>query len=363
MHKPLFLLAAAGLLLASQTAGADEASVRKAFVAKFPKAEVHSVTKLPYLGLYEIIVEGEVLYADDNFDYLIDGNIISTKNHEQPDRAEEAQALGDSVHRAAARARNQEGQGQRRAQDGGVLRSRLPILQARRGRPGQARQRHDLHVPLPDRVPAPQSSRRGQAHLVLAGQGSRPGTTTCCGASPPAPTAAARIRWTRSSTTARRRGSTARPRWCSRAALAYPVPFLRRRSRAISTRRRTRGGGPGAARGRRCEDARSRLALAVVASAVLHWVLMYGVTVRAPEPSIPPLIGRLQPEPSRPRRVRQPDSPAGTAGSCLATQRQPNREPRGACHWSASSPTRRRRRRKKYPRPRRPCACSGFGAA
>jgi thiol:disulfide interchange protein DsbC len=79
MHKPLFLLAAAGLLLGSQAAGADEASVRKAFVAKFPKAEVHSVTKLPYLGLYEIIVEGEVLYADDNFDYLIDGNIISTK--------------------------------------------------------------------------------------------------------------------------------------------------------------------------------------------------------------------------------------------------------------------------------------------
>ena len=79
MHKPLFILAAAAVLLASQVAGADEASVRKAFAAKFPKAEVQSVTKLPYLGLYEIVVEGEVLYADENFDYLIDGNIISTK--------------------------------------------------------------------------------------------------------------------------------------------------------------------------------------------------------------------------------------------------------------------------------------------
>ena len=79
MLKPLLTLAAAAVLLASQIAGADEASIRKAFAAKFPKAEVQSVTKLPYLGLYEVVVEGEVLYADENFDYLIDGNIISTK--------------------------------------------------------------------------------------------------------------------------------------------------------------------------------------------------------------------------------------------------------------------------------------------
>jgi thiol:disulfide interchange protein DsbC len=79
MPKSLLTLAAAAVLLASQIAGADEASIRKAFSAKFPKAEVQSVTKLPYLGLYEIVVEGEVLYADESFDYLIDGNIISTK--------------------------------------------------------------------------------------------------------------------------------------------------------------------------------------------------------------------------------------------------------------------------------------------
>lgn len=79
MLKRLLTLAAAAVLLAGQTAGADEASLRKAFAAKFPKAEVQSVTKLPYLGLYEIVVEGEVLYADENFEYLIDGSIISTK--------------------------------------------------------------------------------------------------------------------------------------------------------------------------------------------------------------------------------------------------------------------------------------------
>ncbi len=79
MFKRIFSLAAATLLMASLTAGADEASVRKAFSAKFPKAQVQSVTKLPYLGLYEIVVEGQVLYADEDFAYLVDGNIIATK--------------------------------------------------------------------------------------------------------------------------------------------------------------------------------------------------------------------------------------------------------------------------------------------
>ena len=74
------LAAAACLLAASGMAGANEAAVRKAFAAKFPKAQVQSVTKLPYLNLYEIVVEGEVLYADEKFEYVIDGSIISTKN-------------------------------------------------------------------------------------------------------------------------------------------------------------------------------------------------------------------------------------------------------------------------------------------
>jgi thiol:disulfide interchange protein DsbC len=74
------LAAAACLLAGSSVAGANEAAVRKAFTAKFPKAQVQSVTKLPYLNLYEIVVEGEVLYADEKFEYVIDGSIISTKN-------------------------------------------------------------------------------------------------------------------------------------------------------------------------------------------------------------------------------------------------------------------------------------------
>lgn len=79
MHfRSASLLALAALLLAT-LAHADEATVRKALAAKFPKAQVQSVTKLPYLGLYEVVIDGEVLYADEDFEYIIDGNIIATK--------------------------------------------------------------------------------------------------------------------------------------------------------------------------------------------------------------------------------------------------------------------------------------------
>jgi thiol:disulfide interchange protein DsbC len=68
------------LLLAATVACADESSVRKSVQAKFPRANVQTVTKLPYLGLYEVVVNGEILYADENFDYMIyEGNIIETK--------------------------------------------------------------------------------------------------------------------------------------------------------------------------------------------------------------------------------------------------------------------------------------------
>jgi len=80
MLKRFVSLAAVVSLFAAAAANADEASIRKAVQAKFPQAEVQSITKLPYLGLYEIVVSNEILYADENFEYIIyEGNIIDTK--------------------------------------------------------------------------------------------------------------------------------------------------------------------------------------------------------------------------------------------------------------------------------------------
>jgi thiol:disulfide interchange protein DsbC len=67
------------VLLLSGVAGADEASIRAEFSKKYPQANIESITRTPYLGLYEMLVDGEVLYTDPDFNYMIVGSIIDTK--------------------------------------------------------------------------------------------------------------------------------------------------------------------------------------------------------------------------------------------------------------------------------------------
>jgi thiol:disulfide interchange protein DsbC len=67
------------LLLLSGVACADEASIRAEFLKKYPQANIESITKTPYLGLYEMLVDGEVLYTDPDFTFLIVGSLIETK--------------------------------------------------------------------------------------------------------------------------------------------------------------------------------------------------------------------------------------------------------------------------------------------
>ncbi|MEO8007050.1 MAG: DsbC family protein [Betaproteobacteria bacterium] len=67
------------LLLLSGVACADEASIRAEFSKKYPQATIESITKTPYLGLYEMLVDGEVFYTDSDFTYLIVGSVIETK--------------------------------------------------------------------------------------------------------------------------------------------------------------------------------------------------------------------------------------------------------------------------------------------
>ena len=66
--------------LLSGAACADEASIRAEIAKKFPKANVESVTKTSHLGLYEVVVDGQMFYADEAFNYLIDGSIIDTNS-------------------------------------------------------------------------------------------------------------------------------------------------------------------------------------------------------------------------------------------------------------------------------------------
>ena len=72
-----------GLLLAallSSSAFADEASLKKAVEAAYPKVHVESVTKTPYAGLYEVFLDGQIVYTDEKFSFLIaEGKLIDPK--------------------------------------------------------------------------------------------------------------------------------------------------------------------------------------------------------------------------------------------------------------------------------------------
>ena len=72
---PLALLAAVFLAV---PAHADEASVKKAMEAKLG-GKISSVTKTPYLGLYEIYADGQILYTDEKQSVIIAGALIDGK--------------------------------------------------------------------------------------------------------------------------------------------------------------------------------------------------------------------------------------------------------------------------------------------
>lgn len=75
-----YLLAA---LLAITTTGvsvADEASLKKAIEAAYPKFKVDSVTKTPYPGLYEVFMGGQIVYTDEKLNFLIaEGRLVDPK--------------------------------------------------------------------------------------------------------------------------------------------------------------------------------------------------------------------------------------------------------------------------------------------
>lgn len=53
-----------------------EAAIRKAIEPQLsPGTKIHSVTKTPYAGLYEVRAGGEIIYTDEQGKYLIMGNV------------------------------------------------------------------------------------------------------------------------------------------------------------------------------------------------------------------------------------------------------------------------------------------------
>jgi thiol:disulfide interchange protein DsbC len=72
------LALAAGLLIAG-TALAQEAVIRKNLSERLPNIKIDEVTKTAIPGLYEIRIGTDLLYSDEQGNYVIQGQIIDTR--------------------------------------------------------------------------------------------------------------------------------------------------------------------------------------------------------------------------------------------------------------------------------------------
>lgn len=78
MLKKIISIALMGAF--STIAIADEASVKKAVEAAYPKFKVEKVTKTPYAGLYEVFMGGQIIYTDEKLTFLIaEGRLVDPK--------------------------------------------------------------------------------------------------------------------------------------------------------------------------------------------------------------------------------------------------------------------------------------------
>lgn len=73
-------LALAATLMFASTAQANESLIRKALLQQFPSAQINSVKKTPYSGLFEVYLDGQVLYVDAQAQYVFAGDVIDLKN-------------------------------------------------------------------------------------------------------------------------------------------------------------------------------------------------------------------------------------------------------------------------------------------
>ncbi|OZA23977.1 MAG: thiol:disulfide interchange protein [Hydrogenophilales bacterium 17-61-9] len=72
--------AIAATLMLAASAQANEAVIRKALLQQFPKAQISSIKQTPYSGLFEVYLDGQLLYSDAKAQYLFAGDVIDFEN-------------------------------------------------------------------------------------------------------------------------------------------------------------------------------------------------------------------------------------------------------------------------------------------
>lgn len=74
-------------------AAASEATVKQAMQKKYPSVQIESVAKTPIAGIYEVYAEGDILYVDENANYLITGGRMIDSARKNDLTAERLRAL------------------------------------------------------------------------------------------------------------------------------------------------------------------------------------------------------------------------------------------------------------------------------
>jgi len=76
---PKWIVALLLILASTAHAGVDE--IRQSLQSKFPGiGKIEHIVKTPYAGLYEVVIGGQLLYTDDQGEYVFDGSVIDAKS-------------------------------------------------------------------------------------------------------------------------------------------------------------------------------------------------------------------------------------------------------------------------------------------
>ena len=76
------LTALAALSAGAQADKADTERVKAELRKKVPEAQIDSVRKVPYSGLYEVVVGNEIVYTDDKASFILMGQLVDLKSKE-----------------------------------------------------------------------------------------------------------------------------------------------------------------------------------------------------------------------------------------------------------------------------------------
>lgn len=79
MKKLLFVSLLWCALTAAGAALGNEETIKRNLSARLPGMTVESVTRTPFAGLYEVVLDGEIVYTDDKTEYFFGGNIFDIR--------------------------------------------------------------------------------------------------------------------------------------------------------------------------------------------------------------------------------------------------------------------------------------------